>query len=366
MNRTLFIADNLPTLRGLDNETADLIYIDPPFNSNRERKASMSTEAEGQRFGDTWRWNDLQDEWLDEIEKRNPDLSAVIHVSKQTHGEGMAAYLCMMGIRLLELRRVLKPTGSIYLHCDDTANSYLRISLDALFGKNNFRNEIAWQRNTARKGDLKRGLARDMDTILRYSKTKDFIWNTDGVTIPYDLNNLDKKTLSQYNKRDSAGRRYQLVSIEAITKPDNSSLTYEVMGVTRTWRWKRERMERAIADGKVIMSANGTVPRQVVYLDEMKGKKLNNVWTDISAVASHARERTGWATQKPLALLQRIIRASSNPGDMVLDPFCGSGTTLVAAEIEGRQWIGIESCKAAVGVVQSRLGDNVTVEVREQ
>ena len=356
-NRTLFISDNLPVLRGLNSETVDLIYLDPPFNSKKQYKAPIGTKAEGQKFDDTWRWTDLDERWLGEIDRRNEALSTVTRAARLTQGNGTAAYLTMMGIRLLELHRVLKSTGSLYLHCDDTASHYLKAAMDAVFGATNFRNEINWQRTVTRKGNLTRGLARDADTIFRYSKSMHFTWNPDGVTIPYDLNNLDAKTLAKYNRRDPDGRRYQLVALDSPKQDANSPLTYEVMGVTRTWRWKRERMAQAIADGRVVIPPTGTVPRQVVYLDEMKGKKLNNVWTDIPAVNSQAHERTGWATQKPLALLQRIIKASSNPGDIVLDPFAGCATCLVAAEMEGRRWIGVEACEAASDIVQVRLDE---------
>ena len=173
-NRTLFISDNLPVLRGLNSETVDLIYLDPPFNSKKQYKAPIGTKAEGQKFDDTWRWTDLDERWLGEIDRRNEALSTVIRAARLTQGNGTAAYLTMMGIRLLELYRVLKSTGSLYLHCDDTASHYLKAAMDAVFGATNFRNEINWQRTVTRKGNLTRGLARDADTIFRYSKSMHF------------------------------------------------------------------------------------------------------------------------------------------------------------------------------------------------
>ena len=354
-NRTLFLADNLPVLRGMNSDSVDLIYLDPPFNSNEEHKAPIGTAAEGQTFDDTWHWTNLDKQWLGEISRRNEALGMIIETAKHTQNSGTAAYLCMMGIRLLELRRVLNDTGSIYLHCDDTAGHYLKLCMDAVFGMRNFRNEITWQRTSTRKGNLKYGLARDADTILRYSKGKRFVWNSKGVTIPYDMNNLDQKTLSKYRTVDKAGRRYHLAAIDAPKQDPDSPRTYEVFGVHRTWRWTRERMKRAITEGRVVMPPNGRVPRQVLYLDEMEGKRLNCIWTDIPAVNSQANEKTGWKTQKPLQLLQRIIEASSNEGDMVLDPFAGCTTACVAAEMSGRRWIGIESCQKVVGILADRL-----------
>lgn len=175
-NRTLFISDNLPVLRGLNSETVDLIYLDPPFNSKKQYKAPIGTKAEGQKFDDTWRWTDLDERWLGEIDRRNEALSTVIRAARLTQGDGTAAYLTMMGIRLLELHRVLKSTGSIYLHCDDTANSYLRLSMDAVFGKDNFRNEIIWKRQSSNNASGSRA-GRIADHILFYSASKDSAWN---------------------------------------------------------------------------------------------------------------------------------------------------------------------------------------------
>ena len=227
--------------------------------------------------------------------------------------------------------------------------------MDAIFGWKNFRNEIVWQRTITRKGNLTKGLARDADVILRYSKTADFVWNPEAVTIPYDLDNLDEKTKKKYSMVDSDGRLYQLTSINAPNQDPKSRCTYEVMGVTRTWRWTKERMEREIANGRVVQTKPGNVPRQIRYLDEQKGKTLNCIWTDIPALNSQAKERTGYPTQKPLTLYKRIINASSNEGDIVLDPFCGCATTCVAAERHGRLWVGIDLWDKAEKVLLERM-----------
>lgn len=278
------------------------------------------------------------------MESRHEGIHKLIEATRYVHGDSIAAYLCYMAIRLIEIHRVLKPTGSLYLHCDHTANGYLRQLLDGVFGngeggKPGFRNEITWQRTITRKGNLTRGLANDADSIFRYSKSDTFAWNPDAVTIPYDLSDLDEKTKRKYTTKDKDGRLYQLTAINAPVQAPNSSLTYEVMGVVRTWRWSRERMEQEIANGRVVQTKPGNVPRQIRYLDEQKGKTLNNVWTDITALNSQALERTGYPTQKPIALAERIIKASSNPGDIVLDCFAGCAYVAVAAERLDRQWV---------------------------
>ena len=293
-NRTLFISDNLPVLRGLNSETVDLIYLDPPFNSKKQYKAPIGTPAEGQKFDDTWRWTDLDERWLGEIDRRNEALSIVIRAARLTQGDGTAAYLTMMGIRLLELHRVLKPTGSLYLHCDPTANSYLRLSMDAVFGKRNFCNEIVWRIGwVSGFKTQKRGWIRNHDTLLYYIKTDEAKKLFNKEYIPY---------APDYLRRD--GKR-----------PTGKGIPIE-----DTWNCS-------------------------------EGDRLDSL-----GIKSFAK-KTGWATEKPLALLQRIIKASSNPGDLVLDPFAGCATCCVAAEMEGRQWIGIEACEAASDIVQIRLDE---------
>ena len=276
--------------------------------------------------------------------------------SEAVYDKSMRIYLTAMAVRLFEMHRILKPTGSIYLHCDDTANHYLKLVMDSLFGSQNYRNEIAWQRTSTRKGNLTKGLARDTDYILRYSKTDDFVWNAESVTIPYDLENLDEQTLKQYSQVDSeTHRRFSLTSITSPTQDIESNRTYEIMGVTRTWRWTKERMRSEIEKGHIIQTRPGNVPRYKRYLDEQKGKSLNSIWINIANVSSHAGERTGYPTQKPLALLDRIIKVSSNENDIVLDPFCGCATACIAAEKLRRQWIGIDISPAAETITKIRL-----------
>ena len=359
LNRTLFLEDNLPVLRGLDTDSIDLIATDPPFNKGVPAFTGTTKAGQNVEFKDVWNWNDdVHPVWTEEIGKDHPSLFNVIRYANAAAGDDMGAFLCWMAVRVLEMHRVLKPTGSMYLHCDPTASHYLKAMMDAIFGRKNFRNEIVWNRTIA-KSNATRGLPVNHDILFRYSMSDDFTWNSDAVTLPYDLNNLSEKTAKKYRHKDPDGRLYQLDNITAPIQDPNSNLTYEVMGVTRTWRWTRERMQKAIDDGIVIQTKPGNVPRQIRYLDEQKGKPLSTVWTDIFPLNSQAIERTGYPTQKPLALYKRMIAASSNPGDMVLDPFAGCATTCVAAEQLGRQWIGIDIREESGDVIRERLENEV-------
>ena len=355
-NRTIFENDNLPVLRDLGTDTIDLIYLDPPFNSNRTFAAPVSSEAAGAAFKDCWTLEDLDNASHGELAEKEPELYHAITAAEFSHGKAMKAYLIMMSIRMLEMHRILKPTGTIYLHCDDNASHYLKMMMDSIFGKDNFRNEIIWQRAVTSKGNLKKGLARDSDIIFRYSKTNAFVWNSEAVTIPYDMANLDEKTKKQYcYVEPDTGRLLSHTSLTAQVQDPDSHLTYEMMGVTRTWRWAKPRMLKEIKAGRIVQIRPGNVPRYKRYLDEQKGRTLNNIWTDIPNLTAKNKERIGYPTQKPLALLERIIRASSNPGDMLLDPFCGCATTCIAAERLQRRWVGIDLSPQSFELVKIRL-----------
>jgi len=232
--------------------------------------------------------------------------------------------------------------------------------LDAIFGPERFINEVVWVR-TGAKGSQMNRLPSNHDVILSYGKSAAAVWSE--VMVPYDLDNLDAATDAKYSQLDPDGRRYQLTSLLHPEQGMRPNLDYEVMGVRRTWRWSKDRMEKAIADGRVVQTAPGRVPREKRYLDEQKGRLIGDVWTDINPLNSQAAERLGYPTQKPLALLERIITASSNPGDVVLDPFCGCGTTVDAAQKLGRRWVGIDVTYLAVDLIDKRLrhtyGDDV-------
>jgi DNA modification methylase len=264
----------------------------------------------------------------------------------------MMAYLVMMCNRLLELHRVLKPTGSLYLHCDPTASHYLKIVLDGVFGKTNFRTEISWKRssahNDAKQGRKQYGNIRD--TLYFYTKSEEWVWN--WLYTEYDAEYLAKM---YRHIEPETGRQYRLDNLTGPGGASKGNPSYEVMGITRYWRYSKEKMEQLIQEGRIIQTHPGNVPAYKRYLDEMPGVPLQNGWEDIQPASGN--EYLGYPTQKPLALLERIICASSNEGDVVLDPFCGCGTAVHAAEKLKRQWIGIDITHLAISLIEKRLKD---------
>ena len=374
MNR-LFYGDNLPVLREhVADESVDLVYLDPPFNSNRSysvifgKKISDDANAQIQAFDDTWHWTPETDRlYRDILVWTNTDVADAMEAFRRLLGESDAmAYLVMMAPRLYELRRVLKPTGSLVLHCDPTMSHYLKVLLDSMFGAENLRNEIIWQR-TGSKGLQTVRLASNHDVLLVYGKTAKATWNKDAAFISYDLSDLPAKTAAKYsNIEPGTGRRYELKDLTN-PNPDRPNLTYEFLGVTKVWRWTKERMQKAYDEGLVVQTAPGRVPRVKKYLDEQKGLPIGDVWSDIPPLNSQAAERLGYPTQKPLALLERLLSLMTNPGDVVLDPFCGCGTTVDAAQKLGRRWIGIDITYISVDLIIKRLmathGQSVMDEV---
>ena len=352
-NRTLFTGDNLDVLRGINSECVDLIYLDPPFNSNRNYEAPIGSEAAGAAFKDSWTLSDVDLAWVGIIAEREPALATIIDAAGLAHGKGMQSYLTMMSVRLLEMKRALKPTGSIYLHCDPTASHYLKLVMDCVFGSGNFRNEITWKRTSTVKGNFGQGTKawpRVSDSLLFYSKTEDYIFSQQFG--PYSNDYIEK---FYRHIEPGTNRRYQLVSMTGPGGQSKGNPQYEVMGVTRFWRYSEERMQNLIDQGLVVQSKPGGVPRRKYYLDEGRGVPIQSVWNDIGNLQGGAKERVGYPTQKPLALLERIIKASSDEGEFVLDPFCGCATALVAAETLGRRWIGIDLSGLAVKLVVQRL-----------
>lgn len=355
MTNTLYYGDNLQILRQyIKDESVDLIYLDPPFNSNAsynvlfaEHTGSKSS-AQIQAFKDTWKWGEDSDQAYREMVERGGRVSQALQAFRQFLGESnMMAYLAMMAPRLVELQRVLKPTGSIYLHCDPTASHYLKIVLDMVFGAENFRNEIIWRRSHP-KGHAFTRFATNHDVIFYFSKSTNHAkWNP--IYREYDKENITK----QYSLIDENGRRYQLTSL-LNPNPDRPNLTYEFKGVTKVWRWTKERMLEADREGLIIVPKGGKgIPRYKRYLDEQEGIPVDDFWDDIELVSGS--ETLGYPTQKPQALLERIIKASSNPGDVVLDPFCGCGTAVAAAQALDRQWIGIDITHLAIALIKHRL-----------
>jgi len=313
--RVIYCGDNADKLKELPDKCIDLIYIDPPFNSNRNYEVFWGETKETRAFDDR-------------------------HASTE-------AYIAYMRPRCVELARVLKATGSFYYHCDWHASHYVKVMLDQVFGENNFRTEIIWKRTTA-KGLAFRSFPHDHDSVFYYTNGDDFTFNRQYM--PHN----EGYVRQFYKHIDADGRRYAL---DNLVNPniDRPNLTYEFMGVKRVWRWTKERMEQALKDGLIVQTKPGAVPRLKRFLDEQEGVPVGSVWWDIPPVSSQSEERLGFPTQKPLALLDRIIKASSNKGDIVLDAFCGCGTALVASENLGRQWIGIDVSPTACRVMAKRL-----------
>ena len=315
-NRTLFKGDNLNFLQGMNGGTVDLIATDPPFNKGKDFHATPESLAAGARFQDRWSWvDDVQQEWVDAIKDDEPQVAALIECVKGGR-EDLAAFLCFMGVRLIEMRRVLKDTGTIYLHCDSTASHYLKALMDAVFGYRNLIQEIIWAYGSASGGRAAGSKpVKSHETLLCYAKA--YGKHTYNKTYtPYS----EKYVKERFNHTDGEGRKYQT----------------------------RKR-------------SGGRISRQ--YLDESPGVPLSSVWQDIRQLYAYhwkkrKEEEMGYPTQKPLALYERIISASSNPGDMVLDPFCGCATTPVAAERLGRQWVGMDLWDGAYEIVRRRMEDN--------
>ncbi len=360
MGNALYYGDNLHYLREMGTETVDLVYLDPPFNSKSTYNLLFHTpqgdavQAQTAAFRDTWWWDTPAEEAFDDVIASGSQAAGILRALRSFLDQSdMMAYLAMMAARLYELQRVLKPTGSLYLHCDPTASHYLKLLLDAIFGLQNFRNEIVWQRTTG-KSLMSTRLPTNHDIIFSYQKSDGATWNEDAVFQPYNENNLDEKTASKYRQRDTDGRLYQLDNL-INPNPNRPNLTYEFLGVTRVWRWTKDRMQESYDKGLVVQTAPGRVPRLKRYLDEQRGRPIGDVWTDITPINSQARERLGYPTQKPLALLKRIIKLSTSSGDIVLDPFCGCGTTIEAAESLGRRWVGIDVTHHAINIIEERL-----------
>ena len=355
---TLFYGDNLNILREyIPDKSIDLIYLDPPFNSNRnynvlfKDESGQDSEAQITAFEDTWHWDrSAEDTYHELVTDAPPQISKMIGALRDFIGANqMTAYLVMMTARLIELHRVLKDTGSLYLHCDPTASHYLKIVLDMVFGKENFRNEIVWRRSHP-KGHAFTRFATSHDVIFAFSKSiNQAKWNP--VYQEYNKENIEK----QYSLIDENGRRYQLTSL-LNPNPDRPNLTYEFKNVTKVWRWTKKRMLEADREGRIIVPKGGKgIPRYKRYLDEQEGIPVDDFWDDIELVSGN--ESLGYPTQKPLALLERIIQASSNPGDWILDPFAGCGTTIAAAQKLNRKWIGIDITHLAISLLKYRLRD---------
>jgi DNA modification methylase len=366
----LYYGDNLDILRRyIPDASVDLVYLDPPFNSNRDYnvifkdESGNKSDAQLLAFEDTWHWGpdaEAQYAYMTNTARnqgRVPStVSTIVAALRSGIGENqMMAYLVEMAVRLVELHRVLKPTGSLYLHCDPTASHYLKILLDAIFGPENFVNEVVWKRSTAHsdRAQGSKHFGRLHDVLLVYGKSSAYSWNERYEPLSAEY------TESHYGLVEPVtGRRYLLDNITGPGGEAKGNPIYEVMGVKRYWRYSKERMAELIEQGRVIQPRPGAVPRFKRYLDESRGRPVQDIWDDIAPVNSQAKERLGWSTQKPLSLLERVLSVSSNPGDIVLDPFCGCGTALVAAQKLDRKWIGIDVTYLSIAVMKARLKDS--------
>jgi len=388
----LYYGDNLRVLREhVAADSIDLVYLDPPFNSNATYnvlfKAPDGHQSQSQieAFDDTWHWTDsAEDAYWQVLRGSHSDVAKMLEAMRGFLGENdMMAYLAMMAIRLIELHRVLKPTGSLYLHCDPTASHYLKILLDAVFGKDKFRSEVVWKRSSAHS-DAKQGRklhGHIHDVILFYTKGKEWFWN--DVFTPYDEAYIER----DYSLLDENGRRFRRGDLTA-AKPGGdvqydwrvkkrsgakerwvADLEQEHLSPVpgwdylavrpysgRYWAYSKANMRTFAQEGRLRHTFDG-MPEYKRFLDEMPGVPLQDLWTDIHPIIAGTDERLGYPTQKPVALLERIISASSNPGDLVLDPFCGCGTTIHAAQKLGRRWIGIDVTPLAIRLIQNRLRD---------
>lgn len=356
----LYYGDNLDILRHhIPDESIDLIYLDPPFNSQRSynvlfrESTGSASEAQIEAFEDTWHWGDAAARaYEDAMTGSRQDVARMLKAMVDGLGHNdVTAYLVMMAVRLVELQRVLKSTGSIYLHCDPTAGAYLRVLGDSVFGAKNFKNEIVWKRSHPH-GNITRKFGAIHDTILFWvNDPVAAIWTEPA--IPHDRD--DPAVRKQYSRWDEKRRDWWQPTSLLNPNPNRPNLTYEYHGHTRVWRWTREKMRQMEQDGHIYIPPDGGIPRFKRYLSEQRGNLVQDVWDDIEPVAGD--ESLGYPTQKPIDLLERIISASSRANDTVLDPFCGCGTALHAAQRLGRRWVGIDITHLAIGLIRRRMRD---------
>lgn len=362
--KTLYFGDNLQILRQyVPDQSVDLVYLDPPFNSQRaynvffKDQTGKQASAQVQAFEDTWHWTDEAQNTYDEILSGAfpKELKEMLRAFRDYMGPtDMMAYITMMAIRLFELHRVLKDTGSLFLHCDPTASHYLKILLDQVFGIEQFKNEIIWKRSQP-KGHAYTRFPTAHDILLFYKRGKVASFQTQYK--PHDPGYIEK---FYRHVEEGTGRQYTLGDLANPNK-DRPNLTYEFppgSGIVRVWRWTKDRMLREWKAGRIIVPEKGGVPRFKRYLDEMEGEIITDIWDDIEHLHGSNAETLGYPTQKPIALLHRVISAASDEGDTVLDPFCGCGTTIAAAEQLHRKWIGIDITFLSVALIKKRIKEH--------
>ncbi|WP_404465279.1 restriction endonuclease subunit M [Micrococcus antarcticus] len=367
----LYFGDNLEVLREyVPSESVDLVYLDPPFNSNRNYSVIFSKNdavddaaaAQIEAFEDTWRWTHVtEQQYMDFVTTASSNAAQALTSFHTLLGKNDAmAYLVNMAPRLVELHRVLKSTGSLFLHCDPTMSHYLKILLDAIFGPKNFRNEIVWKRS-ATKGDARRKLGRNHDIVLYYTKSP-----SAHFAMQFTEHSDSYKTTFKYDDGDGRGP-YASAPLDSPSPRPN--LTFEYKGYqppSNGWRVDPDEMARLDADGRLIFpkSQAGRIRRKL-FQNEQPGVPIDDVWTDLPPISSQDAERLGYPTQKPLRLLERIITMASKPGDVVLDPFCGCGTTVDAAQKLGRRWVGIDITYIAIDLIVKRLQHTYGDDIRD-
>ncbi len=383
MSNKLFYGDNLAVLReSIATDSVDLVYLDPPFNSNAnynvlfKAPSGEQSAAQIEAFEDTWHWNESAELAFDEVVTgSHSDAAIMLRAMRAALGENdLMAYLSMMAVRLIELHRVLKPTGSLYLHCDPTASHYLKVLLDGVFGATNFRNEIIWKRTSAHSGAKRFGPVHD--NILFYTVSDKYVWNI--VYKPYDESYIK----SHFGNMTNGGEKFYTGDLTGPgVRQGPSGQPWRGFNPTdkgRHWQPASYLYEKYIelvgedlAQFELIDRLNkldevglihwpkkgGGLPRYKQFLADRKGTPLQSIWTDIDVVNSQAQERQHYPTQKPIALLERIIASSSNPDDIVLDPFCGCGTAVYASQKLGRRWLGIDVTHLSVSLIERRLRD---------
>lgn len=358
----LFFGDNLDIMRAhIADESVDLVYLDPPFNSKAQYNvlfkspAGAAADAQLEAFQDSWHWGEVAENAYADVIAGGGDAARILGALRGSLAENdMMAYLAMMTVRLIELHRVLRPAGSLYLHCDPTASHYLKIILDAVFGPTRYTNEVVWKRSDAHN-DAKQGakhFGRVHDTLLFYRKS-------DAAPFEASYRPLPASTVDKWYRHieEGTGRRYNKADVTGPGGAAKGNPYYEWNGVSRYWRYSRETMQRLHDEGRLVYTASSGMTYQKRYLDESKGVPVQDLWDDIPMLRglNAGGERLGYPTQKPLALLERVVLSSSLPEQTVLDPFCGCGTTLHAAQKNDRNWIGIDVTHHAVTVIEDRM-----------
>ncbi|MDA9893592.1 DNA methyltransferase [Flavobacteriaceae bacterium] len=356
-NRTIYCKDNLDILQNIDSESVDMIYLDPPFNKNQSFTAPIGSSAKGASFKDIFAKEDYKDEWKDEFKIEYEELYNFLESMPFYANESDVAYIAYMAIRIIECHRILKDDGCLFYHCDDTMQHYIKIMLDIIFGRENFINELNWQRYQSHSLK-KKGFDRVTDAILYYQKTDDFESNT-----LYIKKDEYLKKHFRYIEEQS-GRRFQHIALEKSSnyKYDGEEriVNGEVYKTNVGWIWSQKTFDERLKENPYVIykTKNGKL-RQKMYEDEWKGKPMIDVWNDIPTTKMTKREKKGYPTQKPLVLLERLIMNSTNEGDFILDPFCGCATALVAAEKLNREWVGIDISIKAFELVKERLKEEV-------